>query len=90
MRTESVWAAIGGLIIGYIGWLVAISIGNDLTVVSLWSLIVLALSAVLAIWAVQWGHRLRRAGNNAWAAFVFALPIPAVVLTLAVLTYTYW
>ena len=82
-------AVVGGLIIGYVGWLVAISIGAALTTVSLWSPIVLVLSVLLAIWAVRRGQRLRRERNDAWAAFVFALPIPAVVLTLAVLTVTY-
>lgn len=89
MRTESVWAVIGGLVSGYIAWLVAISIGDALTTVNLWSLIVLALSVALAIWALLRGRRLRDQGNIVWAAFVFALPILPVLLTLAVLIATY-
>ncbi|MGH3633812.1 hypothetical protein [Mycobacterium sp.] len=89
MRTESVWAVIGGIIIGYIGWLVAISIGAAFTTVSLWSPIVLVLSVLLAIWAALWGRRLRERGSFVWAAFVFAVPIPPVLLTLAVGCATY-
>lgn len=90
VRSEKVWAVIGGLIVGYIGWLVAISIGAALTTVSLWSLIVMVLSLVLGVWAVLRGQRLRQQGNTTWAGFVFALPIPAVVMTLFVLRYTYF
>lgn len=89
MSKESIWAVVGGIVIGYIVWLVAISIGAALTTVSLWSLIVLALSALSGIWAVRRGRRLREQGNYPWAAFVYALPVPAVVLTLAVLSVTY-
>lgn len=89
MRTESVWAVIGGLVIGYIGWLVAYSIGDALTTVSVWSPIVLALSVLLAIWAALRAQRLRGEGNDTWAAFFFALPFPPAVLSLVVLGVTY-
>ncbi len=89
MRTESIWAAIGGAIVGYLLWLVAISIGQYLTTVSLWSLIVLALSAAFALWAVLWGQRLRRRRNYVLASFAFALPVLPVVGSLAVLAFTY-
>ncbi|HYB82586.1 MAG TPA: hypothetical protein VED43_13265, partial [Mycobacterium sp.] len=55
MRTESIWTAIGGVIVGYVLWLVAISIGDALTTVSLWSLVVLLVSAAFALWAVLRG-----------------------------------
>lgn len=89
MRTEKVVATVGGLIVGYIGWLVAISIGADLSTVSLWSVVVMVLALVLGLWAVLRGQRLRQQGNNAWALFIFALPIPPVLMTLVVLRYTY-
>ena len=89
MRTESIWAAIGGVIVGYLLWLVAYSIGQYLTMVSLWSLIVLALSAAFALWAVLWGQRLRRRQNYVLASFVFALPVLPVLLSLGVLALTY-
>lgn len=89
VRTESIWAVVGGVIIGYVMWLVAISIGDALTTVSLWSLIVLILSAALALWALLWGQRLRRQRNYALAWFVFALPVLPVLLSLGVLADSY-
>jgi cytochrome bd-type quinol oxidase subunit 1 len=89
VRTESVVATVGGLLLGYMGWLVAISIGAAFTTVSLWSLIVLVVSVLLVIAAGLWGWRLRRRGRYPWAMFVWMLPIPAVLLTLAVLRSTY-
>jgi len=89
MRTESIWAAIGGVIVGYVLWLVAISIGDAVTIVSLWSLIVLMVSAAFALWAVWWGQRLRRRRNYVMASFVLALPVLPVLLSLAVLVRSY-
>lgn len=89
MRSESIWAAIGGLIIGYVSWLVAISIGEAVTTVSLWSLIVLIVSAAFALWAVLWAQRLRRRRNYALASFAFALPVLPVLLSLAVVVRSY-
>jgi len=86
---DTVVSAIGGVIIGYVLWLIAISIGNDVTTVSQWSLIVLLGSAVLAVCAGVWGRRMRRRGQHLGAAFAFGLPILPVVLTLAVLTNIY-
>ena len=86
---DTVVSAIGGVIIGYVLWLIAISIGNDVTTVSQWSLIVLLGSAVLAVCAGVWGRRMRRRGQHLGAAFAFGLPILPVVLTLAVLTNLY-
>jgi heme O synthase-like polyprenyltransferase len=88
-RAESIWAAIGGALVGYLLWLVAISIGDAITVVSLWSLILLALSAAFAVWAVLWGRRLREQRNDALALFVFALPVLPVLLSLAVVVRSY-
>jgi hypothetical protein len=89
VRTESIWAAIGGVIVGYLLWLVAYSIGQYLTTVSLWSPIVLGLSAAFALWAVLWGRRLRQRRSYALASFAFALPVLPVVGSLAVLAFTY-
>lgn len=89
MRAESIWAAVGGVILGYVLWLVAISIGDAVTVVSLWSLIVLIISAAFAAWAVLWGRRLRAQRNYTLASFAFALPVLPVVLSLGVLVDSY-
>ncbi|BBX98400.1 hypothetical protein [Mycobacterium lacus] len=88
-RAESVVGAIGGVATGYVVWLVAISIGDDLATVSVWSPTVLMLAGVLAIAAGVWGWWLRLRGNHLWAAFALGLPILPVVLTLAVLADIY-
>jgi heme O synthase-like polyprenyltransferase len=88
MRIESIWTAIGGVIVGYLLWLVAISIGDAVTTVSLWSLVVLLVSVAFAVWAVLRGRRLRQR-NYALASFVFALPVLPVLLSLGVLVRTY-
>jgi hypothetical protein len=90
VRTDSIWAVIGGVIIGYVLWLVAISIGEALTTVGLWSLIVLIVSAAFALWAVLWGQRLRRRRNYPLSSFAFALPVLPVLLSLGVLVDSYW
>ena len=75
MRIESIWTAIGGAIVGYLLWLVAISIGDAVSTVSVWCLVVLLVSAVFALWAVLRGRRLRRQRNYPLASFMFALPL---------------
>ncbi|MDT5170538.1 MAG: hypothetical protein QOD02_3873 [Mycobacterium sp.] len=89
VRAESIWAAIGGVLTGYVLWLVAISIGDALTTVSLWGLVVLIVSAAFAVAAVLWGQRLRRRGNFLLATFAFALPVLPVLLSLGVLADSY-
>jgi hypothetical protein len=89
MRTESIWAVIGGVLAGYLLWLVAISIGDAVTTVSLWSLVVLFVSVAFGLWAVLRGQRLRRQRNYSLASFVFALPVLPVLLSLGVLVRTY-
>jgi hypothetical protein len=89
MRIESIWAVIGGAIAGYLLWLVAFSIGDAVTTVSLWSLIVLLVSAVLTLGAVLWGRRLRQRQNYPLAWFAFALPVLPVLLSLGVLVRIY-
>ncbi|CAM4143577.1 hypothetical protein MB901379_00672 [Mycobacterium basiliense] len=90
LRAETVLAAAGGVAAGYVLWLVAISIGDDVTTVSNWSLAVLLLSVVLAIGAAVVGMAMRWRGKSAWSAFAFGLPILPVVMTLAVLADLYF
>ncbi|GFG73425.1 hypothetical protein MBOT_07900 [Mycobacterium botniense] len=89
IRGETVLGVLGGVLIGYMGWLVAISVGEAMTTVSTWSWAVLAWSAVLAICAGAWGWWLRRRRSYPWAAFTFALPVLPVLLTVGVLADTY-
>jgi len=89
IRSDTVVSAIGGVVVGYVLWLIAISIGDDVTTVSQWSLLVFLGSIVLAVCAGVWGRRMWRRGKYLGAAFAFGLPILPVVLTLAVLTNIY-
>jgi len=82
-------AAIGGLVVGHILWLVAISIAIATTTVNRWVLIVSAVIAVLAVAAVVAGWRLYRRQSHVWAAFLWCIPISPVLLTLCVLGVTY-
>lgn len=86
--SETIVGAIGGVAIGYVLWLVAISVGDNATA-GQWGPLVLLMSVVLGICAVVWGWWLRRRGNQLWAAFAFGLPVLPVVLTLAVLADIY-
>jgi Flp pilus assembly protein TadB len=88
-RGETIMGVVGGVIIGYIMWLVAISIGDAITTVSLWSVIVLILSVAFAVWAVLWGRRLRQRLKFTLASFAYALPVLPVVLSLGVLLRSY-
>jgi lipopolysaccharide export LptBFGC system permease protein LptF len=86
--SETIVGAIGGVAIGYVLWLMAISIGDNATA-GKWGPLVLVLSVVLGICAGAWGWWLRRRGTYRWAAFAFGLPVLPVVLTLAVLADIY-
>ena len=55
LRAESVWAALGGVLAGYVLWLIAFSIGDFLTTAGVWGPIVLAVSVVFALGATLWG-----------------------------------
>ena len=81
--------AVAGLVAGYVLWLTAIWIGDDLTTVRQWSLAVLLLSGALAVGAVLVGLLMRWRRKYFGAAFAFGLPILPVLLALAVLVNIY-
>lgn len=87
--TARVVGAIAGLAAGYALWLAAITVGDDLTTVTNWSLAVLAGSGALAVGAVLVGLTLRWRRKHGWATFAFGLPILPVLLSLAVLANIY-
>jgi drug/metabolite transporter (DMT)-like permease len=89
VRAESVWAALGGVLAGYVLWLIAISIGDAVTTAGVWGPIVLGVSVVFALGATLWGRRVRAGGNRTVAAFALALPVLPVLLTMLVLADTY-
>jgi uncharacterized membrane protein YjfL (UPF0719 family) len=88
-RSQSILASVGGVLAGYVLWLVAISIGDSLTTVSRWGVVVLIASLVFALGALLWGRRLRRKRNVSLASFAFALPVLPVLLSIGVLADSY-
>lgn len=89
VRAESIWAALGGVLVGYVLWLVAISIGNALSTVAVWGLVVLIISVTFAVGTTVWGRRVRRGGNLTLAWFALALPALPVLLSLLVVVESY-
>jgi hypothetical protein len=88
-RGPTVVCALAGLTLGYLGWLVAVSIGEAVTTVSQWGFAVLVVSVVVTVVAALWARRLSHRGSRPLAAFALTLPVLPVALTLGVLTYTY-
>jgi predicted phage tail protein len=87
---RAIWVAgIGGLIIGHMLWLAGISAAIATRTISHWVLVVAGLSFVLggvAGW-LAWRDYQRKAEVR--AAFLAALPISPVLLSLVVLGVTY-
>jgi uncharacterized membrane protein YoaK (UPF0700 family) len=87
---RAIWVAgIGGLVVGHILWLAGISIAIATRTVSSWVLVVAAVSFVLGAVAVALGWRSYHRKAEVWAAFLWALPISPVLLSLIVLGVTY-
>jgi drug/metabolite transporter (DMT)-like permease len=89
VRAESVWAALGGVLAGYVLWLIAISIGDFFTTAGMWGPIVLAVAVVVGLGATLWGRRVRAQGNRTLATFAVALPVLPVLLSLLVVADSY-
>lgn len=89
VRAESIWSALGGVLAGYVLWLIAISIGDAFTMAGLWGPIVLGGSVVLALGAALWARRARARKHLALAAFAFGLPVLPVLLSLLVVADSY-
>ena len=86
LRTTVV-AGIGGLVIGHILWLIAISVAIATTSVSRWVLIVTSVFLAISVIMLTQGCRMYRRESNVWAAFLLCLPISPVLLSLSVLGY---
>ncbi|MGE2719501.1 hypothetical protein [Mycolicibacterium celeriflavum] len=87
---RALWvAAIGGLVIGHILWLAGISYATSTSNVSTWVLVVAAVSFLLGGAAAWLGWRAYQRKSEVWAAFLVALPISPVLLSLIVLGITY-
>jgi cytochrome bd-type quinol oxidase subunit 2 len=85
----TVVAAVGGLIVGHILWLIATSMAIATSEVEHWMLIISAviLAASAASFYVGWRHY--RRASYVWAAFLLCLPISPVFLTLGMLGVMY-
>ncbi|MDT5104849.1 MAG: hypothetical protein QOI25_2362 [Mycobacterium sp.] len=88
MRANVV-AGIGGLLIGHILWLIAISFAVKTTTVNAWVLVISAACLLLAVVVGLLGWVFHRRKASAKAAFLWFLPISPVLLTLCVLGVTY-
>ena len=87
---RAIWVAgIGGLVVGHILWLAAISIAVATSSVNAWVLVVAAVSFVVGVVAGVLGWRHYRRKSEIWAAFLWALPVSPVLLSLCVLGVTY-
>ena len=82
-------AGIGGLVLGHVLWLVAISLAigspSSSTVVLL--IAVLVLLGAAGVWFLAW-QRYQR-GEWVWAAFLAGIPVSPVIFTTVVLGVTY-
>ncbi|MDA4110044.1 hypothetical protein [Mycolicibacterium holsaticum] len=87
---RAIWVAgIGGLVVGHILWLAGISLATATSTVSSWVLVVAALSFVLGAVSAVLGWRAYQRKSEVWAAFLCALPISPVLLSIVVLGVTY-
>jgi hypothetical protein len=87
---RAIWVAgIGGLVVGHILWLAGISIAIATKSINTWVLVVAAVSVVVGAVAAAVGLRYYRRKSEIWAAFLWALPISPVLLSLTVLGVTY-
>ncbi|ORA29770.1 hypothetical protein [Mycobacterium aquaticum] len=88
MRNEII-AGIGGLVVGHVLWLTAISLATDSGYVNQWVLVVAAVSFLIAVAAGLLGRRKYQQKAYEWAAFLWLLPVSPVLFSIAVLGVTY-
>lgn len=82
-------AAIGGLVIGHMLWLLAISLAINTSEVSFWVLITSAVITVCS-GAIGWlGWRAYQRKDQVRTAFLWSVPVAPMVLTAVVLGVTY-
>ena len=90
LLSRAIWVAgIGGLVVGHILWLAGISLATASSSVSTWVLVVALVSLVLGAVAGWLGWRSYKQKSDVWTAFLWALPVSPVLLSLVVLGITY-
>ena len=82
-------AGLGGLIIGHMLWLTAITLATKTTTVNAWVLVVAAGCLVLAIAGGVLGRMFYGRKAFARAAFLWCVPISPMLFSLSVLVVTY-
>jgi hypothetical protein len=88
--SRAIWVAgVGGLVVGHILWLAGISIAIATRSINSWVLVVAAASFVAGAAAAYFGWRSYQRKSDVWAAFLWALPVSPVLLSLIVLGVTY-
>ncbi len=87
---RAIWVAgIGGLIVGHMLWLAAISAAIATRTISSWVLVVAAASFLVGAVMGLLGWRAYKQKREVLAAFLCAVPISPVLLSLVVLGVTY-
>lgn len=85
----TVVAGLGGLIIGHMLWLTAISFATKTTNVDVWVLVLAAATLVITFACVLVGRVFHGRKAFAKAAFLWCLPVSPVLFSLSVLAVTY-
>lgn len=85
----TVVAGLGGLIIGHMLWLTAISFATKTTDVDVWVLVLAAATLLLTVACVLAGRMFHGRKAFAKAAFLWCLPVSPVLFSLSVLAVTY-
>lgn len=88
--TRAIWVAgIGGLVAGHILWLAGISLATASARINTWVLVVAVASFLIGAVAAWLGWRSYQRKSDVWAAFLWALPVSPVLLSVVVLGITY-
>jgi magnesium-transporting ATPase (P-type) len=82
-------ASLGGLIIGHMLWLTAISLATKSTTVNAWVLVIAVASLLLAAACGLLGRMFRARKAFAKAAFLWCLPVSPLLFSISVLAVTY-
>ena len=85
----TVIAGLGGLIIGHMLWLTAISFATKSTTVNAWVLVIAGGSLVLAVAGGLLGRMCYGRRDFAKAAFLWCVPISPILFSVSVLAVTY-
>lgn len=75
--------------LGHILWLAAITLATEGSRVTIWALLVAALSLIGGAAGAYFGRRKYRQKEHTWAVFLWALPVSPVVFSLVLLGVTY-